>query len=209
MTNDDEKELFKRWLSVPNVVVVLAAMFAMSLLKLTNSELASWVQAVGSVVAIIAAFSISQFQYRAESQRRKQEAHERSVGYGTRLLLLSREYDYVVSTSLDQQYKYGTTQRDKQMTWVLDELLQRLNSSMFDDLDEARNLQSGVLRSQIVGLLFTLRYTTSDEVVSDRDARNDLISERDKWIQHYQSLSAANVTGAEVLLEAARKLKPI
>jgi hypothetical protein len=194
MINTSGWGLFKPWVSIPNILLALAAIFVVALFKLTSSELASWVQAVGSIVAIIAAFSISQFQYRAEMLRRAQEAHDRSVGFATRLLLISREFDEVVTKAIDRTFTVGTKERDTQFSWVLEELLNRLNSSMFDDLDEARNIHCGLLRKQIVGLLFTLRFST----------KNSLIEERDEEVQRYQSLSPVTVRAAEILLESAR-----
>lgn len=201
MLNEYGKELLKPWFSAQNIVLGLAVLFIAALVinnfDLNSSEWASWVQAIGSIVAIIAAFSIAQLQYRTESRRRHQESHERSVGYATRLLLLAREYDDVVTKAVDTTFTVGTRERDAQFSWVLEELLKRVNSSMFDDLDEARNIHSSLLRTQIIGLLFTLRFSTNAA----------LLDERDEEVQRYQSLAPVSVMAAEVLLAAARSAK--
>lgn len=69
MLNDYGKDLFKPWLSVSNILLLLAVFFVIALFKLTSSELASWVQAVGSIAAILGAFSISNSQNVKEKKR--------------------------------------------------------------------------------------------------------------------------------------------
>ncbi len=64
----------KPWMSVQNFVLVFAGIFVVALLKLTSSELASWVQAVGSIAAIWGAFSISNRQVTRQEKIRAQES---------------------------------------------------------------------------------------------------------------------------------------
>lgn len=66
MLNDYGKELLKPWLSVSNAVSVTALIFVIALFKLTSSELASWVQAVGSIAAIWGALYVSNSQHRRQ-----------------------------------------------------------------------------------------------------------------------------------------------
>lgn len=81
MLNDYGKSLFKPWLSVQNVVLVLAGIFvaclAIRVYSLNSSEVASWVQAFGSIAAIWGAFAISNGQVRKAEQERKKEAEQR------------------------------------------------------------------------------------------------------------------------------------
>lgn len=66
MLSDRGKELLKPWISVQNFVLAFAVIFFIALFDLSSSELASWVQAIGSITAIAAAVLIS------SSQRREQ-----------------------------------------------------------------------------------------------------------------------------------------
>lgn len=81
MLNDYGKDLFKPWLSVPNILLLLAVLFVIALFKLTSSELASWVQAIGSIAAIWGAFVISnsqvarQMKYKEDEDLRKARAY--------------------------------------------------------------------------------------------------------------------------------------
>lgn len=78
MLNERGKELMKPWMSVQNLVLVMAAIFFIALLKLTSSELASWVQAVGSIAAIWGAFSISNAQVKRQEELKAQENKRRA-----------------------------------------------------------------------------------------------------------------------------------
>jgi len=65
---------FQPWVSVQNAVLVLAGCFVVALFGLNKSELASWVQAVGSISAILGAFWISNSQTLKEQKRRSNES---------------------------------------------------------------------------------------------------------------------------------------
>lgn len=77
MLNDHGKSLFKPWCSVQNVTLGLAALFVIALLirnyQLNSSEIASWVQAFGSIAAIWGAFVISNNQVKKQEQHRISE----------------------------------------------------------------------------------------------------------------------------------------
>ncbi|THG87067.1 hypothetical protein E5198_00680 [Pseudomonas sp. A-1] len=81
MLNEFGRSLFKPWFSVQNVLLALAGIFIISLFKLSATELASWVQAIGSITAVWGAFKVSQLQreqgevQRRESDRKKAEAY--------------------------------------------------------------------------------------------------------------------------------------
>ncbi|WP_095151840.1 hypothetical protein [Pseudomonas sp. Irchel s3b5] len=87
MLNDYGKELFKPWISVQNIVLVIAMIFVIALLKLTRSELASWVQAVGSIAAIWAALRVVQIQQKKAQERISSEL----IAMAESILLLVRE----------------------------------------------------------------------------------------------------------------------
>ncbi|QUE91166.1 hypothetical protein KBP52_01560 [Pseudomonas sp. SCA2728.1_7] len=80
MLNDYGKSLFKPWCSVQNVTLVLALVFVVGLTiktyALNSSEIASWVQAFGSVAAIIVAAYFPVWHGRKELQRRHQSLAE-------------------------------------------------------------------------------------------------------------------------------------
>ncbi len=73
MLNDYGKSLFKPWCSVQNVVWGFALIFlaglAIRTYKLGSDEIAAWVQAIGSIAAIVAATLIAGSQARREQAR--------------------------------------------------------------------------------------------------------------------------------------------
>lgn len=66
MLNDYGKSLFRPWLSAQNVCLALALVFICGLLirtyDLKSSDIASWVQAIGSILAIVGAFAVGSKQ---------------------------------------------------------------------------------------------------------------------------------------------------
>ena len=94
MLNDYGKSLFKPWFSVQNVVVGMAGLFLAVLAirtgALTQNELASWVQAIGSIAAIWGAFRVGSLAHAREVERRTHEAAESRVQVKTMLSRLSQ-----------------------------------------------------------------------------------------------------------------------
>ncbi|WKV85974.1 hypothetical protein LJJ44_08850 [Pseudomonas sp. B24_DOA] len=96
MLNDYGKSLFKPWCSVQNVVWCLALFYMGWLLvriyDLKNSDVASWVQAFGSIAAILGAFAISNRQ--ATLQRESVAAAElkRKNRFKSIMLLLAGKH---------------------------------------------------------------------------------------------------------------------
>ncbi|WPN32137.1 hypothetical protein QMK54_10465 [Pseudomonas sp. P5_109] len=80
MLNDYGKSLFKPLVSVQNVVLGLSALFIAALVitqvGLSSSEWASWVQAIGSIAAIIGATYIAGEQRRQKIEDEKKEKNE-------------------------------------------------------------------------------------------------------------------------------------
>jgi hypothetical protein len=74
MLNDYGKEIFKPWCSVQSVVAALAVLFLMTLgithFSLNSSEIASWVQAIGSIAAIWGAFTVGNNQVKRQEEQR-------------------------------------------------------------------------------------------------------------------------------------------
>lgn len=71
MLNDYGKSLFRPWFSVPNVCMAFALLYIGFLIirtyNLSSSEIAGWVQAIGAIVSIWAAWSIAGSQLRRAS----------------------------------------------------------------------------------------------------------------------------------------------
>lgn len=81
MLNDYGKSLFRPWLSVQNVVLALAIVFVISLLKMTSTELASWAQAIGSVVAIWGAFKIGNRQIEHQQAQSEKQRKDKAAAF--------------------------------------------------------------------------------------------------------------------------------
>lgn len=85
MPNDYGKSLFKPWASVPNFCIAFALIFitvlAIRCYDLNKSELASWVQAIGSIGAIWGALSINRRQLRNHDLAKVDEIEERAGAY--------------------------------------------------------------------------------------------------------------------------------
>ena len=73
--------IFKPWLSVPNVLLGIAAVFVIALLDLTSSELASWVQAIGSIAAIWGAFMVSHHQMQRQQAEKLSELRSKQEAF--------------------------------------------------------------------------------------------------------------------------------
>ncbi|MCW2272430.1 hypothetical protein [Pseudomonas sp. JUb96] len=98
MLNDYGKSLFKPWLSVQNVVLVLAILYVGLLLarifNLDSGQVASWVQAIGAIVSIWAAWSIAG----AQGRRSALEARRLEVARCSGVIGILRHVDSVVDS---------------------------------------------------------------------------------------------------------------
>jgi hypothetical protein len=81
MLNNCGKELMKPWMSIQNLLLALAIIFCVALTKLNSSELASWVQALGSIGAIWGALAISRKQMSSQSNADTKRAELRDGAY--------------------------------------------------------------------------------------------------------------------------------
>lgn len=73
MSGKRKQGWFQPLLSVQNAVLCAAGVYCLVLLDLNKSELASWVQAVGSIAAIWGALSINRAQLASQETARRQE----------------------------------------------------------------------------------------------------------------------------------------
>lgn len=84
MLNDYGKSLFKPWLSVQNVSMALALIYLGWLLirtfNLSSAEVAGWVQAIGAIISIWAAWSIAGSQGRRASLEARRLELSRCAG---------------------------------------------------------------------------------------------------------------------------------
>jgi len=95
MAGRQEKDLkraiglfFKPGLNLPNCLTLCGALIIlMAVFKPNSSELASWVQAIGSIAAIYGAFSISQKQ--ADLDRKNRQADDRAKAISFKRLISS------------------------------------------------------------------------------------------------------------------------
>nr|BFD43219.1 hypothetical protein FFPRI1PSEUD_47180 [Pseudomonas sp. FFPRI_1] len=81
---------FKPLWSVQNAVLFLAAWFIIALFDFNKSELASWVQAIGSIVAIWGAFQISNRQAEKQNAEKLEAEKLKSKRIKSVLLLLAK-----------------------------------------------------------------------------------------------------------------------
>lgn len=85
MLNDYGKGLFRPWCSVQNFALAAAALFivglAIRVYSLNSSEIASWVQAFGSIFAIWGAFTLSNKQLRAQYAQKNIEEKNKSGAF--------------------------------------------------------------------------------------------------------------------------------
>lgn len=85
MLNDYGKALFKPLVSVQNCLLVLSTIYVVWLLvrvfHLNSSEIASWVQAIGSIAAILGAFAISNNQVKRQEEQREIISEQKSKAF--------------------------------------------------------------------------------------------------------------------------------
>lgn len=99
MLNDYGKSLFRPWLSVQNVCVAFALLYIGWLIirtyTLSSSEIAGWVQAIGAIVSIWAAWSIAGSQGRRASLEARRLELARCAG----VIGILRHIESVVDSS--------------------------------------------------------------------------------------------------------------
>lgn len=75
------KNIFCPWPSVHNFLLILTSIYLLSLVDLTASEWASWVQAVGSIAAILGAFALSNIQVRRQAESQLEGYQKKASAY--------------------------------------------------------------------------------------------------------------------------------
>ncbi|MBJ2345533.1 MULTISPECIES: hypothetical protein [Pseudomonas] len=141
--------VFNPWPSAHNVLIILAVVFLLSLVKLSASEWASWVQAAGSIAAIVAAAFIPIWHGRVSSRAREKQL----AGTMRVLALAAQEKLWVLSNSflkVDQELKemqqYLNSQRQKEWGGLLSSVAQ----IPIAELPATRVMDLGILRDAVL-----------------------------------------------------------
>ena len=96
MLNDYGKNLFKPWCSTQNAVWCLALLYlawlTIRIYDLKSSDIASWVQAFGSIAAILGAFAISNRQATLQRENAAAEEQKRKNRFKSIMLLLAHKH---------------------------------------------------------------------------------------------------------------------
>lgn len=150
--------------------------------------LASWMQAFGSIAAILAAIWIAGSQARNQLKREKREAAERSLAQAGRLYLIAKEYCDTLLSVVKPAHEDTSGIGDQSVSVAFGRIINRLNENFDDDLNPARNVQIHILRASLTSLIFVLD-----------NARHLTTYERTTEITRLQSL-------APELLEACKTL---
>lgn len=203
MLNDYGKEMFKPWCSVQNVVAALAVLFLMALgithFSLNSSEVASWVQAIGSIAAILGAFSISNRQTKLHQENAAAEERKKKQRFKSIILLLAHQHsDYLRRLKKAVQkanYETGTVQPYLKSGYALKwpSHLEALKSIDINQLDP--NHLSVVMEMQVAAL-FSLelcaRLSAHWESFGDREA------EAMERLEHFSRLAKDNIVYLEI-----------
>lgn len=135
----------------------------------------AWVQAVGSIMAVIVAIVVASQQHRKEEARRVDEKAGHELGLSLRLFGFSEEFYRNVVELLandgdgnDRKVNYvalkaATTYTDKKIAAVLERMMTRLNRNFDDDMDDERRAIIDAYRQNLAGLIFLLQETTDSD----------------------------------------------
>lgn len=137
------------------VVVVLA--YVVICLPWNSVNAPAWVQAIGSIAAIVVAVMIANHQQVVAMRRSKAEERQRAAGHAGRLAFLVLEIERVMSDVVLSTHQPGVAQVDARTADVLDVMLSRLNRNFDDDLDLDRVGFCYEIRMLLSASIFTLR----------------------------------------------------
>lgn len=141
-------------------------------------DAAAWVQAIGSILAVIVAIVVASQQHRRDEARRNYAEASREFGLALRLYGFGREF-YLNVLELLQDEELGsfisnpsvlaaaTAYTDKKIATVLERMLVRLNSNFDDDMDHMRRRWIDAYRQNLAGLIFLLNETTDSELSTE------------------------------------------
>jgi hypothetical protein len=152
MLNDCGKALLRPWLSVQNVVLALSFIYLGFLLvrtySLNSGEVASWVQAIGSIAAIVAAAFIPIWHARVSIQQKENQL----VGTLRVLALDAQEKLWMLSNSFlsvdsEQSMMREYLNAQRQTEWG--GLISAVDQIPIAELPPARVMDLGILREAV------------------------------------------------------------
>lgn len=155
--------------------------------------LASWVQAFGSIAAILVAIWIASSQARNQTKREKAATAERSLAQAGRLYLIAKEYCDTLLTVVQPEHADDSGVADQMVSVAFGRIINRLNANFDDDLDPARNVQIHILRSSLTSLIFILD-----------NAHHLDAGERTKEVLRLQGLASDLLESCKSLVDSAR-----
>ena len=159
----------------------------------SHPGLSSWVQAFGSIAAILAAIWIASSQTRKQLKREKVAAAERSLAQAGRLYLIAKEYCDTLLAVVQPEHTDDSGVADQSVCVAFSRIINRLNANFDDDLNPARNVQIHILRASLTSLIFVL------------DNAHHLDSgERSTEVMRLQSLAPDLLESCRSLVESAR-----
>ncbi|QQU69314.1 hypothetical protein I6I45_04790 [Pseudomonas fluorescens] len=122
----------------------------------SHPGLASWVQAFGSIAAIIAAMWIASRQARNQVKREKKDAAQTSLAQAGRLYLIAKEYCDTLLNVVEPAQEDDSGLADQIVSVAFSRIINRLNANFDDDLNPARNVQIHILRASLTSIIFIL-----------------------------------------------------
>jgi len=121
-----------------------------------------WVQAGGSILAVLAAIRIASSQHRADVKRREIDEAQQNVGMATRLQSFAEEYRRLVCTSVHVE-TYPSQASDRDLARMFQIMVDRLNTVLDHDLNVRRQQQISALRADLATLIFVLNAPNETE----------------------------------------------
>ncbi|MFZ3022971.1 hypothetical protein [Pseudomonas sp.] len=118
----------------------------------------AWVQAIGSVIAIVVAVWISSRQHARDQEWRGADRAERNCGMALRLNALITEYHRLVCNVLPQGEEAGNIETDQALAGLLESIKVRLDSNFDDDFDHHRQVEINNTRSCLAAVIFFLQH---------------------------------------------------
>lgn len=157
----------------------------------SHPGLASWVQAFGSIAAIIAAMWIASRQARNQVKREKEDAAQTSLAQAGRLYLIAKEYCDTLLNVVEPAQEDDSGLADQIVSVAFSRIINRLNANFDDDLNPARNVQIHILRASLTSIIFILE-----------NGRHIAPFERISEIIKLRDLAPALVESCKALLES-------
>ncbi len=161
-----------------NPFVVVGGVVAFFLVPWSADAAPAWVQAVGSIGAILGAFAVANHQHTVAEQRDIAERKDKEKELAWRLAFLALEFKEVLENVVPDGWSLGVHEADQRAAFVFETMLSRINSNFDDDISRGRAALLYEIRVALAGLIFTLKSTHGIDP-----------GDRDKNIAVYKRLS--------------------